>query len=222
MSKLFSVISMYFLCIVFLVGCSEYDSAMKKGKAALKAEDYQEAISQFNIAIIERPQDKDAEILLEKSEENHNKQLASKGISDYIDKINSPVNNFGKVLESNLSIENFTDQELENQLASLDSIVREVNEVTPVLNNNPILKDVHAILVQSVSEYNDGATTLKNILPEVKEYIKNKQSDGKLRAIPNIGVIVSIDINFTNARNDFNSYINRLSEIQQGNNNNSN
>lgn len=56
---------------LFMVACSsDFDKAMKSGREALKSGKYEEAIKQFDLALIEKPNDKDAIALYDKSEDS--------------------------------------------------------------------------------------------------------------------------------------------------------
>lgn len=77
---------------LFLTACgqSKFDQSMRIGKDAIQSGNYEEAVKQFNISLIEKPTDKDAQLLMERA----NKELGSKQSKEILSKYqeeNSPI-----------------------------------------------------------------------------------------------------------------------------------
>lgn len=126
MFRLCRITCLAFLYVVILSGCSAYDSSMKKGKDALKSGEYEEVVSHFKNALIEEPQDEDDELLLEQSEENYHTELAKKEINSYINVVTPPVDLFVYILNTDNSVEEISNQDLQEQLQELDLIDQEI------------------------------------------------------------------------------------------------
>ncbi|WP_157756171.1 hypothetical protein [Paenibacillus crassostreae] len=190
---------------------------MKKGKSALKGEEYEEAVSHFKNALIEKPQDEDGKLLLEQSEESYHTELANKEISGYIDAVSSPVDRFVYILNTDNSVETISNQDLEEQLQELDLIEQELQKVSSNFDGNPIIIDLHTRLIKAVGEYITGTNQMKELLPTLKENAENakKESTGyPFSAIDGVGSIASMKVIFSYARSDYDYFINGVNNIQ--------
>lgn len=189
---------------------------MEKGKSALKSEKYEEAITQFKNALIEKPQDTDAKLLLTQSEEEYNTEMAIKGIKEYLDLVNPPISQVAEITKRNRSIDIVTEADLESQLNELGLIDQQLREITSKFKKNPKINDLQTLFVKSVDEYASATTQMIELLPILKENAQyEKEHPNQMHAIPRVGEISSMNYDFDNALSDFATYIQNLNELSK-------
>lgn len=99
------IVIISFVLVVTACG-SPYESAMRKGKDAIHDENYEKAITQFEIALIEEPRDEDAKILLSTAKQKDQEikkirdQLKAKEvITQYMDDMKTHISDFKNIQE---------------------------------------------------------------------------------------------------------------------------
>lgn len=202
-----------FLCLL-LSGCSEYDSVMKQGKNALKTENYEEAVKQFNYALIEKPQDKDAELLLQQAQEKYNTELAAKSIKEYGDKIAPLMKRSFQVLSLDLSYDKVTAGDISKQIKDLNEIIRDLKDIGRSYDGNPNIKELHDILITSLEEQVSGLNMMIDLLPTLKENAEyEKKYPNRVHAIPRVVDISKMEIHFKNAGDYISDYSKRFESM---------
>jgi tetratricopeptide (TPR) repeat protein len=79
------IIILITLLALFLSACgqSKFDQSMRNGKDAIQSGNYEEAVKQFNISLIEKPTDKDAQILSDRSNQELDKKRSKQILAKY-------------------------------------------------------------------------------------------------------------------------------------------
>jgi hypothetical protein len=77
------IMILFIVCIITSCGQSKFDKSMRAGKDYIQSGHFEEAINQFDIALIEKPTDKDAQILMERSKQELDNKKSKEILAKY-------------------------------------------------------------------------------------------------------------------------------------------
>lgn len=144
-----------FMIFVFIItACSKgdpYEVSMRAGKDALIAEDYEKAISQFELALIESPQDKDAKILLDQAKSNMIKKQTSDMLDDYKADVDSNLSKYKVILDKykKNSIESL-DHQNDFNMSVLNDIKKDIEDVDLKYHEYDGIININSYLIKSI------------------------------------------------------------------------
>lgn len=118
----------------FMTACaSDFDKAMNSGKEALKAGKYEEAIKQFDLALIEKPNDEDAISLYNRSEESVQKEEVEKKMAQFrsvFDPIYEKLEAFNADVDLSKDPFKINDPAAQEKLGTAKAIRKELDSLT--------------------------------------------------------------------------------------------
>ena len=74
MRKVICILMLIVLSLLLGCGSDRFDKHMRSGKDALIAKDYDKAVEEFDLALIEKPNDKDARVLMSRAKTSKNQR----------------------------------------------------------------------------------------------------------------------------------------------------
>jgi tetratricopeptide (TPR) repeat protein len=137
--------------LITLTACSTqspFEKDMRVGKDAYKAEKYEEALHYFEDALIEKPTDKDAAILLEKTKQKYNDALSEQAAQTYKNEAQPLYDEFIVIMDK------YTDEYLENKdrIIRLDDL-RNLEKLKNIQNKVQLLGSKYSDL-KAISDIN--------------------------------------------------------------------
>ena len=83
MKKQIILVIIILLFLLSACGQTKFDKSMRNGKDALQQGNYEESIKHFDTALIEKPTDEDAKLLMERARKELNKKQAIEILKKY-------------------------------------------------------------------------------------------------------------------------------------------
>ncbi|RJE91211.1 hypothetical protein D3P07_03875 [Paenibacillus sp. 1011MAR3C5] len=142
---------------ILLSACSKpdpFENSMRKGKDALIAKNYEEAVRMFEIALIESPQEENAKILLNQSQDGLKKVEAARELEKYQEDI--------KILlaEYEVIYKEFVDYEIDRTKlppvnfvlgkGKLEEYINDAKLLSNQYGHNKGISELHSLLIQSM------------------------------------------------------------------------
>lgn len=165
------------LLFLMIVACTqnEFEKYMRKGKDSLQSGVYSEAVRYFDLALIESPSDKDAQILHERSKKELNLQKSKETLPVYQDENSKIYADYTKIiLEVKFSAaeELITAAEFE-RLKGLDDIYQRAKEIGRKYNNYDEIAVAHNYFVEAIFYYKSAFEEIskKGSALKVKQYM---------------------------------------------------
>lgn len=127
------ILSLLIIFVILITACSSnpYDKYMRLGKDSLIDKEYKEAIEYFELALIEKPNDDDAQVLFDKSKALSIKEGKLVIFNDFINDT-STINQELKELSRNIQFkgnEKITKQEASSKLLGAEKLSKRIYEL---------------------------------------------------------------------------------------------
>lgn len=146
--------------------CSAFDKYMKNSKEYMVEGEYEKAVEQLNLAIIENPTDKNAAALLETAEKNL-KEKNEKEIKQHFSDVSQDVTAFIKEKMTPIDVDTITIDEAKEILPEAKLKYKEAKELFDEYN---LINSSYATATESLFQiYDNSVELLENIIENVVE-----------------------------------------------------
>jgi hypothetical protein len=148
MNLMKTVIIIFF--IIILAACSsKFDKYMTQGKELLVNKDYENALKQFELALIEKPSDADAKILRDQAKSGFDKVILDKKYTEYIKDNGKNFKTYVDLISAGSVDQNTNFNEY---IEKLRTVAKDTDFIRVKWLDTPQIIDVHKIFVDSINE----------------------------------------------------------------------
>lgn len=187
MKKIF-ILTLIFLTVLSGCGVSNYDKYMRNGKDALKEENYDEAMKQFDLALIEEPTNKDAIALKQRTEES----VRARDYHKQIDRFLSDTTVIYEELKSigadyDTMLNNITVDRANGDIQKLDKLEDRFEAISTRWVSDPSFSNAYNSLYESFSGIQGAAVAISENIVDTNLTGKSRfevfrSDDSKVRA----------------------------------------